>query len=113
MHFFGQQKDETLRRVVHEHPIFYLHVGLPFLLSLIFLSLVVWIETTNTLPGSVFPVLDLTSGFFIVGSLVYGVEPHYPVKREGGLEKASVYWHAVGYEKPNRADGRVTTILPE
>ena len=71
--FFGQQKDETLRRVVHEHPIFYLRAGLPFLLSLIFLSLVVWIETTNTLPGSVFPVLYLISGLFIVGSLVYGI----------------------------------------
>ena len=71
--FFGQQEDETLRRVVHEHPIFYLRAGLPFLLSLIFLSLVVWIETTNTLPGSVFPVLYLISGLFIVGSLVYGI----------------------------------------
>jgi hypothetical protein len=35
------------------------------------------------------------------------------VKREGGLEKAGVHRHAVGYEKPNRAGGRVETILPE
>jgi hypothetical protein len=43
----------------------------------------------------------------------YAVEPHYPVKREGGLEKASVYWHAVAYANTYRADGRVETILPE
>ena len=41
------------------------------------------------------------------------VEPHYPVKGEGGLEKASVYWHAVVYANTDRADGRVETILPE
>jgi hypothetical protein len=41
------------------------------------------------------------------------VEPHYPVKGEGGLEKASVYWHAVVYANTDRADGRVEPILPE
>ena len=35
------------------------------------------------------------------------------MKREGGLEKPGVHWHAVKYAKPNRADGRVATILPE
>ena len=34
------------------------------------------------------------------------------MKREGGLEETSVHRHAVGYAKPNRADGRVTAILP-
>jgi hypothetical protein len=38
---------------------------------------------------------------------------HYPVKREEGLEKTSVYEHAVVYANTDRADGRVEAILPE
>ena len=41
------------------------------------------------------------------------VGPHYPVKREGGLEKVQVHWHAVAYANTYRADGRVETILPQ
>ena len=42
------------------------------------------------------------------------VELHYPVKREGGLEKASVHWHTVAYDKPNSEPmDASTTILPE
>ncbi len=41
------------------------------------------------------------------------VGPHYPVKREGGLEKAGAHWHAVAYANTYRADGRVETILPQ
>src|SRR5713101_9841112 len=42
-----------------------------------------------------------------------GVGPHYPVKREGGLEQTRVYGHAVVYANTDRADGRVEAILPE
>jgi hypothetical protein len=41
------------------------------------------------------------------------VEPHYPVKREGVIEKASIHWHTVAYANMYRADGRVEAILPE
>jgi hypothetical protein len=41
------------------------------------------------------------------------VGPHYPVKREGGLEKASVHRHTVAYANKPRANGHVETILPE
>src|SRR5258708_38754952 len=41
------------------------------------------------------------------------VGPHYPVKREGGLEQTRVYGHAVVYANTDRADGRVEAILPE
>src|SRR5713101_9323446 len=44
---------------------------------------------------------------------VYAVGPHYPVKREGGLEQTRVYGHAVVYANTDRADGRVEAILPE
>jgi hypothetical protein len=42
-----------------------------------------------------------------------GVESHYPVKREGVVEKASIHWHTVAYANTDRADGRVEAILPE
>ncbi len=35
------------------------------------------------------------------------------VKKSGGLEKASVHWHAVAYANKFRADGHVDPILPE
>ena len=41
------------------------------------------------------------------------VEPHELVKKSGGLEKASVHWHAVAYANKIRADGHVETILPK
>ncbi len=41
------------------------------------------------------------------------VELHYPVKREGVVEKASIHWHTVAYANMYRADGRVEAILPE
>src|SRR5216683_5716798 len=41
------------------------------------------------------------------------VGPHYPVKREGGLEQTRVYGYAVVYANTDRADGRVEAILPE
>ena len=51
--------------------------------------------------------------FSLLAFLVRLVEPHYPVKREGGLEKTSIHWHTVAYANTNRADGRVEAILPE
>lgn len=69
--FVGQQEDETIRHIVREHLIFYARSVLPLLLSLVFLGLVIWIKTTNVLPGSVFPSLYLISGLAIIGSAIY------------------------------------------
>ncbi len=41
------------------------------------------------------------------------VEPPYPVKREGVVEKTSIHWQTVAYANTDRADGRVEAILPE
>src|SRR2546423_7135241 len=70
----------------------------------------------GTLPNSSWratAILALRSFFFCSGSAIAGVEPHYAVKREGGLEKTSIHWHTVAYANTDRANGRVETILPE
>src|SRR5260370_13717077 len=51
--------------------------------------------------------------FCLIHFPLYRVGPHYPVKREGGLEQTRVYGHAVVYANTDRADGRVEAILPE
>jgi len=71
--FPGQQPDETIRRVVREHPIFYARSGVPFLLAMIFLGLVVWLETRLALPASATPLLDAIAVIAIVGSAIYGI----------------------------------------
>jgi len=55
--FVGQQEGESIRRIVREHPIFYAQSALPLLLALIFLGLVVWLETRGVVPGSMFAIL--------------------------------------------------------
>ncbi|MFL5592062.1 MAG: PH domain-containing protein [Ktedonobacteraceae bacterium] len=71
--FAGQQEGEKLRRIVRPHPVFFVRSVVPLLLALVFLGLVSWIESTNALPGSVFPVLYLISGLFIIASAAFGV----------------------------------------
>ncbi len=58
--------------------------------------------------GSFRESLSLISTFYQVR-----VEPHELVKQSGGLEQASVHWHAVAYANKHRADGHVEPILPE
>lgn len=55
--FVGQQEGEVIRRIVREHPIFYVQSGLPLLGAMVFLGVVVWLETSNVLPGPIFAIL--------------------------------------------------------
>jgi hypothetical protein len=69
--FAGQQEGEVIRRIVREHPIFYAQSGLPLLLSLVFLGAVVWLETRNAVPGSIFAILYPIAFFAILGSALF------------------------------------------
>jgi hypothetical protein len=69
--FAGQQEGEVIRRIVREHPIFYVQSGLPLLVSLIFLGMVVWLETRNVVPGAIFAVLYPIAFFAILGSILF------------------------------------------
>jgi len=71
--FNGQQPDEEIRRVVREHPIFFLRTTVPLLLSLIFFGLVVWLQTRGVAPQAFFPVLYLIGIIAIVGSTLYSL----------------------------------------
>jgi len=71
--FNGQQPDEEIRRVVREHPIFFLRTTVPLLLSLIFFGLVVWLQTRGVAPQAFFPVLYLIAIIAIVGSALYSL----------------------------------------
>ncbi|MGH2496360.1 MAG: PH domain-containing protein [Ktedonobacteraceae bacterium] len=69
--FVGQQDGEVIRRIVREHPIFYVQSGLPLLLALIFLGLVVWLETKNILPASVFAIFYPVAVLAIIVTALY------------------------------------------
>ncbi len=71
--FNGQQPDEGIRRVVREHPIFFVRTTVPLLLSLIFFGLVVWLQTRGVAPQAFFPVLYLIAIIAIVGSTLYSL----------------------------------------
>src|ERR1700719_1613443 len=66
--FIGQQPDEVIRRIVREHPIFYLRAALPLLLGFVVLGLVVWLDGTNALPGSVPVTLTVIISLYILGA---------------------------------------------
>ncbi len=69
--FVGQQEGETIRRIVREHPIFYVQSALPLLGALIFLGVVVWLETRSILPGAMFAVLYPISIFAIIATALF------------------------------------------
>ena len=71
--FNGQQPDEQIRRVVREHPIFFVRTTVPLLLSLIFFGLVVWLQTRGVAPQAFFPVLYLIGIIAIIGSILYSL----------------------------------------
>jgi len=71
--FNGQQPDEGIRRIVREHPIFFVRTTVPLLLSLIFFGLVVWLQTRGVAPQAFFPVLYLIGIIAIVGSTLYSL----------------------------------------
>jgi len=71
--FNGQQPDEVIRRIVREHPIFFVRSTVPLLLSLIFFGLVVWLQTRGVAPQAFFPVLYLIAIIAIVGSTLYSL----------------------------------------
>jgi Bacterial PH domain/PASTA domain len=69
--FNGQQPDEEIRRIVREHPIFFVQSTVPLLVALIFLAVVVWLETRGVVPGSIFAVLYPASFIAIIGTALY------------------------------------------
>src|SRR5579863_1856031 len=69
--FVGQQEGEVIRRIVREHPIFYVESGLPLLASLVFLGVVVWLETRGVVPGPIFAVLYPIAFIAILGSILF------------------------------------------
>jgi len=69
--FIGQQNDEIIRRIVREHPIFYVSSAFPLLLALAFFGLLVWLNTSYPQVGSIFPFLYLVSGIAILVAAVY------------------------------------------
>jgi PASTA domain-containing protein/PH (Pleckstrin Homology) domain-containing protein len=71
--FNGQQPDEVIRRIVREHPIFFVRTTVPLLLSLIFFGLVVWLQTRGVAPQAFFPVLYLIAIIAIVGTALYSL----------------------------------------
>ncbi len=71
--FVGQQEDEKLRRIVREHPIFYVRSVVPFLLTLVFTGLVAWLASGNALAASLYPVLDLICSLALIATGLYGI----------------------------------------
>ncbi|HLX56190.1 MAG TPA: PH domain-containing protein [Ktedonobacteraceae bacterium] len=69
--FIGQQPDEVIRRVVREHPIFYLGSAVPLLLGFVVLGLAVWLEGGHALTGSIYSALDVIIGVYIIGAAAY------------------------------------------
>ena len=69
--FRGQQQDEVIRRIVREHPIFYVGSAVPLLLALGFFGLLVWLNSSYPQVGSIFPFLYLVSGIAILATAVY------------------------------------------
>ncbi len=96
--FVGQQEGETIRRIVREHPIFYAQSALPLLLSLIFLGLVVWLETRNVLPGSLFAILYPISVIAIIATglfCAYRIFELWWVNIDIVTNKRILTWHGL------------------
>lgn len=96
--FVGQQEGEVIRRIVREHPIFYLQSGLPLLIALVYLGLVVWLETLNVVPGSMFTVLYPIAFFAIIGTglfFAYRIFELWWVNIDIVTNKRILTWHGL------------------
>src|ERR1051326_2630832 len=96
--FVGQQEGEVIRRIVREHPIFYVESALPLLVSLAFLGGVVWLETRSVVPGSVFAILYPIAFFAILGSglfCAYRVFELWWVNIDIVTNKRILTWHGL------------------
>ena len=96
--FVGQQEGETIRRIVREHPIFYAQSALPLLASLIFLGVVVWLETRNVLPGSIFAILYPISFIAIIATglfCAYRIFELWWVNIDIVTNKRILTWHGL------------------
>lgn len=108
-HFVGQQEGEVIRRIVREHPIFYVQSGLPLLASLVFLSVVVWLETRNVVPGAMFAILYPIAFFAIIGTglfCAYRIFELWWVNIDIVTNKRILTWHGL-LKNPTR---NVTTL---
>ena len=96
--FVGQQEGETIRRIVREHPIFYIQSGLPLVASLIFLGVVVWLQTRDVVPGSIFAILYPIAFFAIVGTglfCAYRIFELWWVNIDIVTNKRILTWHGL------------------
>ena len=69
--FVGQQEGEVIRRIVRQHPIFFVDSGLPFLGAMVFLAVVIWLQTRNVVPESIFAILYPIAFLVIIGTILY------------------------------------------
>ena len=104
--FVGQQEGEVIRRIVREHPIFYVESGLPLLVSLVFLAVVVWLETRNVVPGPMFAILYPIAFFAILGTglfCAYRVFELWWVNIDIITNKRILTWHGL-LKNPTRKE---------
>lgn len=69
--FVGQQPDEEIRRIVREHPIYYIRTALPLFVTLVIFTLLVWANTATSQLDSVWHLLEGVTGIAIFGAAVY------------------------------------------
>jgi hypothetical protein len=70
-HFDGQQPDEEIRRIVREHPIFYVRSALPFILTLIITSIFVWGNIAIPQMSGAWHLVELIAALALIITGVY------------------------------------------
>ena len=96
--FVGQQEGEVIRRIVREHPIFYVESGLPLLVALVFLGVVVWLETRGVVPGAIFAILYPIAFIAIIGTglfCAYRIFELWWVNIDIVTNKRILTWHGL------------------
>lgn len=71
LHFDGEQPGEEIRRIVREHPIFFLRSGVPFYLAVILIILVAWGNSVAPQFDVLWHFLEVFFGIAIVAAGFY------------------------------------------
>jgi hypothetical protein len=71
LHFDGEQPGEEIRRIVREHPIFFLRSGVPFYLAVILAILVVWGNSVSPQLDFLWHFLEVLSAIAILATGLY------------------------------------------
>jgi uncharacterized membrane protein YdbT with pleckstrin-like domain len=71
LRFGSQEKDEVVRRVVREHPIFFLRTAVPLFGALILFGLVIWGNTSSPQLGALWGPLEVLTALIVVGAGLY------------------------------------------